>query len=502
MKPKFKIALSVAAIAFVGMLVTVTVIDQRQMRPLGQPLAPPKIVFKTDAKLPFDITDVKWVDANGVQLLTGTLVDLRKEDDTTPLPGAILDTQVPARAERLRKLRNRMAAESAVTMAAAGHQDLAAQALMDRLGRGQKRQFIGRMTDDGRIDIVASIEDDLPLHFVTSPGGKWIAFGSGESPERVANDGPRFDTAFVSNDGGRTWKFDPKTTVPSSTDFHGYVSETRAYGVDYRFGGSEREVWTTFDGGRSWQNIDLNKAVWPDIPKREHQVPDTRWALLPAPGDKAVGWSTMSLITVDDEGQERSRTPIQARRFELDLSSSQVAVRNVTATPDAGLTDEHNYRVVQSDSKDALFAMPEGRLRYLDPATGNWTTSTIPDIRGAAPWVGNNVWLGSDVWVVQAQGSTAWNIVACYMPPYFSRSRYCGDWSAKAYFYSRDKGHSWVPFVLPRSPGEEDYMTQVIGWDTRRQGLLVLRNDPQNPGRKQVELYRLPTQQSGAKQDA
>jgi len=45
-------------------------------------------------------------------------------------------------------------------------------------------------------------------------------------------------------------------------------------------------------------------------------------------------------------------------------------------------------------------------------------------------------------------------------------------------------------------------MTQVIGWDTRRQGLLVLRNDPQNPGRKQVELYRLPTQQSGAKQDA
>lgn len=492
MKPKFKIALSVAAIAFVGMLVTVTVIDQRQMRPLGQPLAPPEIVFKTDAKLPFDITDVEWVDANGVQLLTGTLVDLRQDGDTTSLPGAILDTQVPARAERLRKLGNRMAAESAVGMAAAGHQDLAAQVLMGSLSRGQKRQFIARMTDDGRIDIVASIENDLSLDFVTSPGGKRIAFGSGEFPERVSNEGPSFYTAFVSNDGGRTWKFDPKTTVPSRTDFHGYVSETRAYGVDYRFGGGEREVWTTLDGGRSWQNIDLSKAVWPDIPKREHQVPDTRWALLSAPGDKAVGWSTMSLITVDDKGQERSQTPIQARRFELDLSGSQVAVRNVTATPDAGLTDEHNYRVVQSESKEALFAIPEGRLRYLDPATRNWTTSTIPDIRGAAPWVGNNVWLGSGVWVVHATGHTAWNIVACYMPPYFSHTRNCGDSSASAYFYSRDKGHSWVPFVLPRSPGEDDYTIQVIGWDTRRQGLLVLRNDPQNSGRKQVELYRLP----------
>lgn len=478
------------------MLVTVTVIDQRQLRPLGQPLAPPEIVFKTDAKLPFDITDVEWVDANGVQLLTGTVVDLRQDGDTTPLPGAILDTQVPSRAERLRELGNRMAAESAVRMAAAGHQDLAAQVLMGSLSRGQKRQFIARMTDDGKIDIVASIENNLSLDFVTSPGGKRIVFGSGEFPEREANKGPSFYTAFISNDGGRTWKFDPKTTVPSSTEFHGYVSETRAYAFDH-----DRQVWTTFDGGRSWQNIDLSKTVWSDISEREHQIRDTKWALLSAPGDKAVGWSTMSLITVDDHGEEKSQQLVEARRFELDFSSSPVAVRNVTATPDAGPAHEQSYRVLQSDSRDALFAQPDGRLRYFDPTTGNWTTSAIPDIRGAAPWV-DKVWLGSDGWVVHARGDTAWNIVACYMPPYFSHTRNCGYSSANAYFYSRDKGHSWVPFVLPRSPGEDDYMIQVIGWDTRRQGLLVLRNDPQNSGRKQVELYRLPAQQSGAKQDA
>lgn len=492
MKPKIKYALWSAGVAFACLLVVVTVIDQRQLRPLGQPLAAPEKIFKADAKIPFDITDVKWVDANGVRLLTGTLVDLRKDDDATPLPGTILDTLDPSRAERLREQGIRMAADSAVRMAAAGHQDLAAQTLVDRLGRGHKRQFIARMTDDGRIDILASIEDDQSLSLVTAPGGKWIAFGSGEFLKDRPDDSPSFYTAFVSNDGGHTWKFDPKTTVPSSTDFHGYVSETRAYALATRYGG-EREAWTTLDGGRSWQNVDLSKAVWPDNPAGEHQVRDMHWALLATPAGSAVGWSTMSLITVDDEGQEKSRKPIEVRRFELNLSGSQVAVRNVAATPDAGPANEPSYSVLQSDSGDALFAQPEGRLRYLDPTTRNWTTSTIPDIRGAAPWIDTDkMWLGKDVWIVQARGDTAWNIVACYMPPYFGHTRNCGGTSAKAYFYSRDKGSSWTPFLLPRSPGESNYAIKVIGWDTRRQGLLVVRDDPDNFGREQVELYRLP----------
>lgn len=491
MKPR-KYALWSAATAFACLIVVVTVIDQRQLRQLGQPLAAPEKIFKTDAKLPFDIADVKWVDANGVQLLTGTLQDLRQEGDTTPLPGAILDTLLPSRAERLRERNNQMAADSAVRMAAAGHQDLAVQTLMDRLGRGHKRQFIARMTDEGRIDILASIEDDQSLSLVTAPGGKWIALGSGEFPKDRPDDSPSFYTAFVSNDSGRTWKFDPKITVPSSTDFHGYVSETRAYALATRYGG-EREAWTTFDGGHSWKNVDLDKAVWPDNPAREHQVRDTHWALLFNPAGNAVGWSTMSVITVDDEGQEKSRKPVEARRFDLSLSGSQAAVRNVAATPDAGPANEPSYRILQSDSGDTLFAQPEGRLRYLDPTTGAWATSTIPDIRGASPWIDTDkMWSGKDVWVVRARGDTAWNIVACYMPPYFGNTRNCGGASAGAYFYSRDKGHSWTPFLLPRSPGESDYTINVIGWDTRRQGLLVMRRDPENSEREQIELYRLP----------
>lgn len=474
------------------LLVVVTVIDQRQMRPLGESLAAPEKIFKTDAKLPFDIADVKWIDANGVQLLTGTLVDLRKEGDTTPLPGAILDTLLPSRAERLRELSNSMAADSAVRMAAADHQRLAAQILVDRLSRGHKRQFIGRMTDDGKIDILASIENDLPLDLVTAPGGKWIAFGSGEFSEDRPNDSPSFYTAFVSKDSGRTWAFDPKTTVPSSTDFHGYVSDTRAYALATRYGG-EREAWTTVDGGRSWQLLDLINAVWRDNPARDHQVRDVHWALLPTPAGNAVGWSTMSLITVNDEGQEKSRKAVEARRFELRLSGSRVAVRNVAATPDAGPANEPSYSILKSDSGEALFAQPEGRLRYLDPTAGSWTTSTIPDIRGAAPSIDTDkMWLGKDVWIVKARGDTAWNIVACYMPPYFGNTANCGDMSARAYFYSQDRGHSWTPFLVPRSPGEEDYTISVIGWDTRRQGLLVIRRDPDNPGRDQIELYRLP----------
>lgn len=494
MKSRIKYALWSAATMFVSVLVIVTVINQRRLRPLGQPLAAPEKIFKIDAELPFDIADVKWVDSNGAQLLTGTLVDLRKDGDTTPLPGAILDTQVPSRAERLRELANRTAAESAVTMAAAGHHDLAVQVLTSRWSRGHKRQFIGRMTDDGRIAILASIEDDLPLDLVTAPGGKWIAFGSGEFPEDRPNDSPSFYTAFVSKDGGRTWTLDRKTTVPSSTDFYGYVSETRAYAFATRYGG-EREAWTTVDGGRSWQLLDLINAVWPDNPARDHQVRDVHWGLLPAQAGNAVGWSTMSLMTVDDEGREKSRKPIEARRFELRLSGSEVAVRNVAsaAAADAGLANEPSHSIRKSDSGEALFAQPEGRLRYLDSTTGNWATSTIPDIRGAASSIDTDkMWLGKDVWIVKARGDTAWNIVACYMPPYFGNTSNCGGMSAEAHFYSRDKGHSWTPFLVPHSPGEEDYRINVIGWDSRRQGLLVIRPDPDNPGRDQIDLYRLP----------
>lgn len=56
-------------------------------------------IFKTDAKLPFDIAYVKWIDANGAQLLTSALRHLREDGDPVPIPGAILDMLLPSRAE-------------------------------------------------------------------------------------------------------------------------------------------------------------------------------------------------------------------------------------------------------------------------------------------------------------------------------------------------------------------------------------------------------------------
>lgn len=53
-------------------------------------------IFKTDAKLPVDIAYVKWIDANGVQLLTSALRGLKEDGDTVPIPGAILDTLLPS----------------------------------------------------------------------------------------------------------------------------------------------------------------------------------------------------------------------------------------------------------------------------------------------------------------------------------------------------------------------------------------------------------------------
>lgn len=127
MKSKKKYFLLLAGAGFVVLAGVITVIDQRQLRPLGETLSAPEQVFKIDGNVPFGITDIKWVNDHGVSLLTGKLLDGRKEDDTTSLPGTVLDMQVPSRAEHLREQQKRMAAASASTMMVAGHQELAAQ---------------------------------------------------------------------------------------------------------------------------------------------------------------------------------------------------------------------------------------------------------------------------------------------------------------------------------------------------------------------------------------
>lgn len=72
MRPAIKYALGLSATAFASLLVVTTVIDQWQLRPLGQVLSAPAQISETDAKAGFGISDVKWVNTHGVRLLTGT----------------------------------------------------------------------------------------------------------------------------------------------------------------------------------------------------------------------------------------------------------------------------------------------------------------------------------------------------------------------------------------------------------------------------------------------
>ncbi|AOJ43209.1 hypothetical protein WJ23_36115 [Burkholderia lata] len=267
MKSKNKYFLLLAGAGFAVLAGVITVIDQRQLRPLGETLSAPEQIFKIDGNVPFGITDIKWVNDHSVSLLTGKLLDGRKEDDTTSLPGRVLDLQVPSRAEHLREQQKRMAAASASTMIVAGHQELAAQTLLNFLSRQETRQFIARMEDGGKINILATIqapiESDSDPHLMTAPGGKWLAFDSDEREENNARIGPT-KIAFVSLDGGSTWKFDPKTKVSLWTEFQGRLSDNNAFTLDK--GATERsnkeKIWVTRDHGQSWQSIDLRKVVW------------------------------------------------------------------------------------------------------------------------------------------------------------------------------------------------------------------------------------------------
>lgn len=120
------------------------------------------------------------------------------------------------------------------TMMVAGHQELAARTLLNFLSRQETRQFIARM-EGGKINILAtiqaSIQSDSDPHLMTAPGGKWLAFDSDEREENNSWIGPN-KIAFVSLDGGRTWKFDPKTKVSLWTEFQGRLSDNNAFTLD------------------------------------------------------------------------------------------------------------------------------------------------------------------------------------------------------------------------------------------------------------------------------
>jgi len=496
MKSKNKYFLLLAGAGFAVLAGVITVIDQRQLRPLGETLSAPEQIFKIDGNVPFGITDIKWVNDHGVSLLTGKLLDGRKEDDTTSLPGRVLDLQVPSRAEHLREQQKRMAAASASTMIVAGHQELAAQTLLNFLSRQETRQFIARMEDGGKINILATIqapiESDSDPHLMTAPGGKWLAFDSDEREENNARIGPN-EIAFVSLDGGSTWKFDPKTKVSRWTEFQGRLSNNNAFTLDK--GATERsdkeKIWVTRDHGQSWQSMDLRKAVWSDRQERENEVLDASWTVLPGPAGNALGWSSLTSIVIDDEGNEKSQKFLESRRFELDFSGKQVVVRNVSAAPDWGKRSLSNFEIVSNASGEALLSY-NGGLYALDPTTRQWAKITIPEIHGVSSNVYHDgVWLGNGIWIIKASGQTIWNVVACYMPPYFGNTRNCGMSSAQAYFYSRDQGKNWIPFVLPISSGEESYSTEILGWDDQRRGMVVARKDSDRLS-DNVAIYRLP----------
>jgi hypothetical protein len=485
MKLRSKVLLTIAGAGMVGLVIIVTLIDMRQRRPLGAELDAPQIVYSTDKASPFSIADLQWVSQRGVRFLTGSLIDARKEGDETPLPGALLDLQVPGRAERARRLAGQMAAESAMRTETLGHADLAATMLLSSLSRGQPRQVIAHLGEEGRIDIDATIAGDK-LSFFVSPSGKTTLFDTGEHESTDPSDDPFLYQAFTSHDHGVRWIFAPEVRAPHSFRFGGLLSDEWVYTMD-----DGDRLWTRTAPGRPWLKIDLAPQVWADhLATGTDTAHYIGWTLLPGADGTVLGWSTWWDRTFDRNGSLAEQKARTTRRFEVALSSTSVP-RVHNASPVEGIEElvgAPHYDFYSTSNGDFLWKGGSSGVRHLSPATGQWSPQIhIPSINGTVSWV-DKIWADDEVWIVEAYGRTAWGVASCYIPPYFSSTRGCGDMSAHAYFFSTDQGTTWTPFRLPST--SQDGTPKVLGWDSTRHKLLVTRERYLGP--TTIEAYALP----------
>lgn len=475
-----------AALGIVAALVIVSVIDHRQLQPYGVPLGAPGATFEVPEGVPFDLMDAKLISTGTLSFLSGDLADLRKPGTQEKLPGAVLDTQIPGRAEELRTRELQLSASAALTAQRLGHAQLGAEMLAASLLRGEKRQYIATLSPSGSVDIQSTLAGGQ-LQFFTRPGSATVLLNANVSPEDRNIGEPLMYQAFVSSDGGRKWEFDATQKVPAFYTHHGFVSE--ADGFELR----DNRFLVTRNGGRAWAPVDLEKSVWQGT--RPGAAQRFKWLVLAAKPGMAIGWSTRWERPNTDTQPEPAWNQTETRRFELRFEQGQpVKVQDIAPVTDITLTDmSAPYDLLRTPDGAATWKL-NGRLRYLDPATWQWSQpASVPPIGDVEAWI-DTFWVGDGLWVVKVRGNTIWNRAACWMPPFFSKTRNCDLSSASGHFVSRDKGRSWIPFVLNDAPSPNGLPErEIIGWDSLAQKLVVFRSRWRSRAKSTVEMYALPS---------
>ena len=479
---------AVAALFAVG-LTTVLVIDNRQRQPIGAPLAPAEVTFslaQAQAQT-VDLLSAQWVDTGRGMLLTGQLQDRRKPDDEQPLPGEVLDVQVPERANELRQRANALAAGAAATMLSHGHADLAALAL--QTSRDEKRQYMASLVD-GEIRIAASLAGDR-LEFMHTPGGKRLLLDSGMTVSGESSNDPILKQAYVSADGGRNWRFDAKQLMPWSLGDRAFVSDLDGYQL-------HDDLLLTRDGGRSWAKHDLEADVWGDLADKSEDF-RYAWMLVPGQAGQAQGWSTRWVANSNppqswEEKARREQGPDwvleQTRRFELSFVPGQRVRVTHAPEPDLLEVNANSYDLHRAPNGSVTWKQAQA-LRHLDAKTWRWGPLVrSPAIGDVDDTYIDQLWVKDGVWLVRVHGRPLWSHVACMMPPFFRSTRGCGDSALKAHFVSSDQGKNWLPFQLIGN-------AEVLGWDDAGQRIVVFEK-PSIEGKATATVSLHPAPVAGA----
>lgn len=464
----------IAGISIVAALAVTSVINHHKLKPYGVTLGAPEATFQVPEDVSFDLADARLESIGKLSFLSGELTDLRKPYTQEALPGAVLDIQIPGRMAALHELQK--SANYAPAAQSPGHAQLGAEMLATGPLRGQRRQYIATLSPDGKVDIQSTLAGEHRLHFSPAPGGAMVLQSVDVSPEDRDNKEPMMRQSFVSSDGGRHWRFDAKHRMPFFYDYQGFTSETDGFAL------RENQLLVTRDSGLTWRPLDLAKAVWQDAPAHIGVMQDFNWLMLTAKPGMAIGWSTL-WERPNTDVNAKSQTAwkqIQTRRFELRFEQGQPAsVQQVVPVADFTLADMGGSRdLLRSPDGSATWQYKGYFLRYLNPASWEWSQPmSPPPIGDVDTWI-DTFWVGDGLWVIKARGSTIRNH---------------GDSPALSYFMSRDQGRSWTSFVLDdASSSSTPPEREVIGWDAHAQKLVVFHRQ-QGRSKATVELYALPS---------
>ncbi|MFT4247775.1 MAG: hypothetical protein QM581_07020 [Pseudomonas sp.] len=500
MENKTRRILIIAAATAVAALTVLAVVEWLQRRPLGDRLPKPAISYSLQADPFYGLGDydMSLISVGGVNLVTAKLeADFPGEAEDPanipPLPGEVLDLQIPGLAETLQKQARERAATMAATGLASGQPELAAMSMNLALAQGGRRQAIAHLDPESRsivIDATLAIDDVVAPQLAHSPSGRTLSLGSAvPNPDReVAR--LSLDRAFISRDGGRHWRFDPKsstTTLIGSSSFSGQLSEDSVYFSE------GHDLWIRASPERPWQRIDLLKTVWANHPQQQKGgKPSVEWMVLPRPNGVLTGWSLWTEKKYDEDGSLLHTWFREARRFEVVASEAGVArVDNVAPTDEIDTPMSFYPRDIHRAADGSALWNYSGRMLYLQPQSWRWQEIDTPDARGFSSRV-LEAWVGRNALIVKVGSDTAWDRLACYLPLRAQRMRQCDAASAQAYFFSTDAGRHWRAFTLPLDI--DGFSSHILGWDDV-QGQLLLRRTEWNGSRSATAIdgYPLPT---------